>query len=93
LQRVALARQKPSTSIDESAICRAEVFDKKLTVVIDYPCVAARNFCLWIILIQIDIRKDTAVGVPSPDVGFDAGYLKLFSDSSSPLYYEPRDCP
>src|ERR1041384_5691767 len=84
-----LAREKPSSAIDEGAVRRPQDFNRKLAVVIDDASVSSRDLRFGIVFIQIDVRKNTAVGVPTSVVRFDSGYRKLFTDSAAALDYEP----
>ena len=85
---MALAWEKSPAAIHERAVGRAQVLDEKLTVMIDDARMSSRNLRLRVVFIQIDVRENAAVGIPTSDVRFDSGYWKLFANSAATFDYE-----
>jgi len=83
-------RKKPSPSIDERTVGRAEVLDEVLAVVINDARVPSRDLGFGIVFIQIDVREYAAVRIPAANVRLNADDRKLFADSPAPLDYQPR---
>jgi hypothetical protein len=69
IHRLAFARFQSAAAVHERAIGGSEILNDVLSVFAGNPRVTARNFCFGIVRVQINVRKDTAVGVPTPDVG------------------------
>jgi hypothetical protein len=55
-------------TIQERAIGRAKIFDEILAFSQDYTSVPARNLGLWVVGVQVNVRKNTAVGIPTTDL-------------------------
>ena len=53
----------------------------------------SRYFGFRIVLIQVDVREDAAVRIPTPNIRFNANDRKLFPNSSAALDYQSRQCP
>jgi hypothetical protein len=90
LKHLSLAWKKPSAAVHKRAVGRAQILDEVLAVMIYDASMTARYLRFRIVLIQIDIREYAAVGVPSPDVSFDASNRELSSDAPAALDNKPR---
>ncbi len=67
-QYLSITWNQSPPAIDERSVRRAQVFDEVVTFVAHDPGMPARNFSFGIIVIQIHIGKDAAIGVPAADL-------------------------
>jgi hypothetical protein len=86
LQRLPVPGQKSAAAIYECAVGRSEVFDEELAILIHDSRVTAGDFCLRIILIEVDIGKYAAVSIPPPYVRLGGGNRKFLTDPAASLY-------
>lgn len=80
-----VARQKASSTVDKRSIRAAQVFEDILPILADDAGMAARNLGFRVILIKVNIRKDTPVRIPAPDIGLRFGQQELLANRSTPL--------
>jgi len=90
LKHLTMSWQQPPSPVDKGSIGRTQVFDEVLAVLTYDAGVPSRYFGLGIVLVQIDIREYSAVGVPSTYICLDAGYRKLFAYAPASLYHQLR---
>src|SRR5256885_827096 len=89
-QGLAVSRQQPPTAIDESPIRRTQVFNEILPVAPHDARMAARDFRLRVVGVQVNIREDSAVCVPTPYLRLFLAQGKLFSGGTTALYDQTR---
>src|SRR5512139_238733 len=79
------AGQQPATAIDECAIRRPEIFYQIRTVSIDDSCMPSRDLGIGVVSVEVDVRENTVIGVPTSDVRFLRRERKLCVSRTAPL--------
>ncbi len=80
VERMLAARQQAMTAIDKCPVGAAEIFDEELAALRDDARVSARNFSFRIILIEIHVRENSAIGIPTANQRFDIREWKFLAD-------------
>ena len=75
-------------AVNKSPVRRSQIFDPVLTIAQRNAGVTPRHFRLRIVGIQIDVRKDPAVGVPAANIGLVVTQGELLTRGSAAFDYE-----
>jgi len=82
---MAVAGQQSAASIDECAVGTAQILYQILSALMNNPGMTAGDLGFRIVLIEIDVGENTAIGIPAADIGFRIRENKLFADSAAAL--------
>jgi hypothetical protein len=83
LQRLPVSGQKPAPSIHERTVGRAEVLDEELAILVHDSRVTPGDLSFRVVLIEVDVRKYPAIGVPSSNMSFGRGNREFLANSAS----------
>jgi hypothetical protein len=85
LERLFIAGEQTWTTIDECPICATQVLNQKLIVEELNARVPSRDFCFRIILVEIDIREDSSISVPTAYQRFCTTEREFLTNFPAPL--------
>lgn len=67
-QNLRTTRQQPAAAVQERPVGRTEIFDHMNAAAVGDPGMAARDFGIGVVGVEVHVRKYAIVGVPPADV-------------------------
>src|SRR5438128_1575054 len=88
LERLFITLNQPPSTINKSSISRSQILDEVIPFRVHDPRVLTRDFCFRIVVVEIDVGKNSPVSVPSSNLYVVVAQRKLFAGGTSTLNHQ-----
>jgi hypothetical protein len=89
LQRLEVSGQQPLPSINKRAVGRSQIFQELLPVAKRNSGMTARYLRLRVIRVEVNVGKDTSIGIPAADLRLNIAKRKFLAQRTATLYHQP----